>query len=563
MASVQRIVPAKSPPSDLKSSLATIRPLTKVTATVKDAETNIRPPKLNPLVDTKASAKVMAKSQTLARSTQTHRTPHPMETQIEAESHSQAALGSTVQESPASKVEDQPSLLSLLPKLQMLLGPEQYSIVEAAANLKLSSSSIPKTVAISPAAISSDVEVNALNLPGSSTSKHIAASPALAPFDILIEQKPKLLEEPVSAPTSTDLDHIDVTEIDTLAQDILDKRLQFYVKQMLPKKFRCMINECSKAFESFETWKKHVGKRHSQWLEDLESEVNTHTQNMVKAGLEQDDKPTKAESTVAPSVSINGKAKSSHLLNESTDETVIHETKEDETSQLRFIQSLGLASSPKKENTPLQTTIIKTSANLSSTNITSSSRYSRRSLGDSLARQREAIIGEHVVKTRFLPAASMLERFENLTIAVAAPALLTKTSNAIPKATIKPFGPPKPSVKTDKSALAPRSSFSQPTTFKDPGAAAHELNRGANSNIEPAKPSARPPKFAFTKPPAQLGSSAASHRTDSARGAGLSLPAFLQGEIPSADPGEAARLQYGAIVKEREDPLEVARKRGL
>ena len=505
-------------------------------------------------------AKAIAKSEAQANS-------FPADVQTE-ELAPQAAFEPNVQGSPTLKLDGQSSFLNLLPPLKEMLSPEQYAVVEAAASsVKPSTSSTIMPVAMSPAAASPEAVVEAANIsPSGSPPPHpVAAPPAPRPFGKLAGQESRPLDKQLSVHVSASAHHIGANDVNKLAQNALNKKLQLCVDQRSPQMFKCMIKECTKAFRSHETWEKHVGSRHIQWLEELKSDVSTHTQQMVKAGLENEEGFVEAESPVAPASPSFGKAKSP-TYDEGANARALqyYETKEGEAAQIRLISPPAIASH-EKEDAPPWTTIIETTSNAASNRVTPDTRDSRRSLAESLARQRQAIIGEHVVKTRFLPAASMIDRFENLGITAAAPAALSpKTSNATPKATVNPLGPPEPAVSTDDSAPAVLSFQPQPPRFRDPGTTAHAQHWGISSAIEPAKfSSVGSAESAIFSPPTPLTSPPASRRAARSREPGPSLPAFLQGVTASADPGEAARLQYGATEKKREDPLEVARKRGL
>lgn len=58
-------------------------------------------------------------------------------------------------------------------------------------------------------------------------------------------------------------------------EEALAKELLKYVKQEDEHKFRCRVPECTKLFKEDHFWRKHVEKRHSEWLESLKTEVCT------------------------------------------------------------------------------------------------------------------------------------------------------------------------------------------------------------------------------------------------------------------------------------------------
>ncbi|KAI9847181.1 MAG: hypothetical protein M1837_003044 [Sclerophora amabilis] len=56
--------------------------------------------------------------------------------------------------------------------------------------------------------------------------------------------------------------------------EALDEELGKHVKQEDENKFRCRVPECTKLFRAESFWKKHVEKRHPEWLEGLKQDVN-------------------------------------------------------------------------------------------------------------------------------------------------------------------------------------------------------------------------------------------------------------------------------------------------
>lgn len=57
-------------------------------------------------------------------------------------------------------------------------------------------------------------------------------------------------------------------------EDAVDEELAKYVKQEDEHKWRCKVPDCTKLFKEDHFWKKHVEKRHSEWLEKLREEVS-------------------------------------------------------------------------------------------------------------------------------------------------------------------------------------------------------------------------------------------------------------------------------------------------
>ncbi|KAI0457690.1 hypothetical protein F5B21DRAFT_462735 [Xylaria acuta] len=58
------------------------------------------------------------------------------------------------------------------------------------------------------------------------------------------------------------------------AEDALNDELAKFVKQEDEHKFRCKVPDCSKLFKEEHFWKKHVEKRHSEWLESMQQEFD-------------------------------------------------------------------------------------------------------------------------------------------------------------------------------------------------------------------------------------------------------------------------------------------------
>ncbi|KAG9242232.1 putative zinc finger protein [Calycina marina] len=56
-------------------------------------------------------------------------------------------------------------------------------------------------------------------------------------------------------------------------EDALKNELANWVKQEDEHKFRCKVPECTKLFKEEYFWKKHVEKRHPEWLENLKTEL--------------------------------------------------------------------------------------------------------------------------------------------------------------------------------------------------------------------------------------------------------------------------------------------------
>ncbi|KAF2836475.1 hypothetical protein M501DRAFT_987205 [Patellaria atrata CBS 101060] len=57
-------------------------------------------------------------------------------------------------------------------------------------------------------------------------------------------------------------------------EEALEEELSKYVKQEDEAKFRCKVPECTKLFKGQIFWRKHVEKRHSEFFEKIQSDVN-------------------------------------------------------------------------------------------------------------------------------------------------------------------------------------------------------------------------------------------------------------------------------------------------
>ena len=59
-------------------------------------------------------------------------------------------------------------------------------------------------------------------------------------------------------------------------EEALDEELKKHVKQEDDAKFRCKVPECTKLFKGEGFWRKHVEKRHTEWYDNIRSEVSWH-----------------------------------------------------------------------------------------------------------------------------------------------------------------------------------------------------------------------------------------------------------------------------------------------
>ena len=58
--------------------------------------------------------------------------------------------------------------------------------------------------------------------------------------------------------------------------EAIDEELKKFMKQEDEAKFRCKVPDCSKLFKGEVFWRKHVEKRHTEWLDGLKKEVSTY-----------------------------------------------------------------------------------------------------------------------------------------------------------------------------------------------------------------------------------------------------------------------------------------------
>lgn len=60
-------------------------------------------------------------------------------------------------------------------------------------------------------------------------------------------------------------------------EEAVEEELRKFVKQEDDHKWRCKVPECTKLFKEEHFWKKHVEKRHPEWLENIKQEVRHKT----------------------------------------------------------------------------------------------------------------------------------------------------------------------------------------------------------------------------------------------------------------------------------------------
>lgn len=83
-------------------------------------------------------------------------------------------------------------------------------------------------------------------------------------------------------PESVDLRKLGGKPIDDASNEEMVK----FVKQEDEHKWRCKIPECAKLFKEEHFWRKHVEKRHADWIEELKKEVRRFTLEMVFTGTD-------------------------------------------------------------------------------------------------------------------------------------------------------------------------------------------------------------------------------------------------------------------------------------
>lgn len=60
-------------------------------------------------------------------------------------------------------------------------------------------------------------------------------------------------------------------------EEAVEDELFKYVKQEDEAKWRCKVPECTKLFKGQNFWRKHIEKRHAEWLEKLHTDASHHT----------------------------------------------------------------------------------------------------------------------------------------------------------------------------------------------------------------------------------------------------------------------------------------------
>lgn len=70
-------------------------------------------------------------------------------------------------------------------------------------------------------------------------------------------------------------DNVDIRKLGGKpVEEALEEELSKFVKQEDEAKFRCKVPECTKLFKAEHFWRKHVEKRHTEWFENIKSDVS-------------------------------------------------------------------------------------------------------------------------------------------------------------------------------------------------------------------------------------------------------------------------------------------------
>ncbi|KAI4101299.1 MAG: hypothetical protein LQ339_005097 [Xanthoria mediterranea] len=70
-------------------------------------------------------------------------------------------------------------------------------------------------------------------------------------------------------------EHVDVKKLGGKPlEEGLGEELKKFVKQEDEAKFRCKVPDCTKLFKGESFWKKHVEKRHTEWLDNIKKDLN-------------------------------------------------------------------------------------------------------------------------------------------------------------------------------------------------------------------------------------------------------------------------------------------------
>ncbi|KAL9102793.1 MAG: hypothetical protein Q9163_002111 [Psora crenata] len=474
------------------------------------------------------------------------------------------------QSSPLNQQKSQPapahsptSLSAFLPALKNILPAEQYAMIEVIAGKQRTSTPLPQ-----PA---STPLVEALGVPPNQSANRVLKQPAAEPAINGPVQSAAISALIPSAPKAENLNALEMDGIPV--ENAVDKRLELCHEKEDQGYIRCRILDCTKRFRDQNFWQDHVATRHSEWLGTLQGIPNSDPPQRLKA--------TSATVT-APMITVQDNARTdlSSMKERPASRTDATNTREDPT----LTQSKDIPSNIEAVNKTVEpvsvnmdqvasvpSSISSTPALIPKTTNSAAtvkppltavvSGEDRRSYMERFSRQREAIIGEHISKTRFQPASVLVDKFANMTISeTTVNALSNKTTNSPPKATSNPFGVSKAAAIRPISPALP--SNLQKATFADPGAAARAQYGGL---VERDMPVAGAPRPLLTSRIAQEATapsfpSRSTPRAQPPAGSRPSLPAFLQGASPLSDLGAAARQQYGG---ENLDPLNVARKRGM
>ncbi|KAH1497470.1 hypothetical protein LV164_001714 [Aspergillus fumigatus] len=70
-------------------------------------------------------------------------------------------------------------------------------------------------------------------------------------------------------------DNVDIRKLGGKpVEEALEEELSKFVKQEDEAKFRCKVPECTKLFKAEHFWRKHVEKRHTEWFENIKSDLS-------------------------------------------------------------------------------------------------------------------------------------------------------------------------------------------------------------------------------------------------------------------------------------------------
>ena len=97
-----------------------------------------------------------------------------------------------------------------------------------------------------------------------------------------------------------DPDSVDIRKLGGKpVEDAINEELVKHVKQEDEHKWRCRVPDCTKLFKEDHFWKKHVEKRHVEWLDKLKEEVSSLLSTALRNTVDKDtDKRTSSSSSM-------------------------------------------------------------------------------------------------------------------------------------------------------------------------------------------------------------------------------------------------------------------------